>query len=1290
MRASRAAALRLRVASRGGVWPDSVTQAFRALWGTDGVGVYTLAPLRREDAALAAVAWGASADFLATVAQAEATAWAALPLTLRWLVQLVTRDAALPATRRELFERGALLLCEEQNPDRRNADRFGLLEPRQRLALAGRLASLMRFGDRASLSLARQGEHPEGSLPGTDAEGTEWSAGTPFTVGPTALRDLARDTTLFRPAGTDLYRWTQESTADFLAAWYLDHRGTTPTQMLSLVTDPDDGHVVPQLIEVAAWVASFRLDAFKHLVETDPNIALGADPQSLPPDARRDGLDLYLAAIGDGRIRTLVDPVLASYRSVAHPELTDQLRAWISDDAKPERGRAAAARAAAHNQIADLAPDLLALSLDANAPPSLRATAVYALQFVATADQLAQLRPVALDQVSGEDSDRLRASVRDVLWPGQISFADLVASVARSPDDDTAGHLFSEDPRLGQPLNGQAVPGAVIVEALDWIADGHADQAPPLALGAIVAAAHRAAVPEIGRRLAPLLVEVASRDAIDGPRWATGVRTRNPEIRRALAAAEGPRPEFVAAFVGALAHAETPSVVFRAGRAFEPVRHADVPELIRLLLDAPDDATRTVCERLLRSVSTSTTPAVLDETMAALREAAQQSPVLQAIVRDAYDAWDLDRDEVQQWRRDFYVPPEVPPPPLSPTVPERLDAALARPPVEAWRDVCRALALRPDGRPHYGPATFETDPTRLPGWEVLDEEDQARVAGAAEAYVDATAPDESDWAETEADPDTRTYRVLDGIRALTLLYRRGIPVTPERWVAWTPAVLIRAAEGMTSERLETHAALVARAWNADPDGFRNATAHAYASLGDVDALRRAVETLGEPSLDDVLVSAIRAGQVEGNAAHHALRGLLSRRTPGAGNEVVRLAAGEEQPQAAAWWALLYLDSDPEAAWTAFADRIATDDAFARALLYRIADRFGEPALPTETPIPALVTLERRLHALFPPAADPPIPKGIHSPTPDDEIRDIRGGFAAVLASKGTADAVAAVDALADALSMYGAQYQSRRARGRRREAAHRPVRPQDLLALVDRADARLVRSAQELFDVTVEALGGFESWIRDGEAPRVFDLWNAVPRADALHIAATLASTEALTKSLAADVDALRLSTKKNPSFSFPKDEAALADLALRFLRDRLGPRGILVTREAEVKRGHATDLYVSAPAPGDAPAATVVIEVKGSWHSHVYSALASQLVDGYLDGSTRRHGIYLVGWYGPDGWYRLTDDVLHPKATLSKRGGKAAFTNALEKRARTAAGANKQVVVLVVDASLPPSRASA
>ena len=1279
VRAARAATLRLRVASRGGVWPDSVTQAFRAFWGETGVGVYTLASLRREDAALAALTWGAPDGFLATVAEAEAGAWAALPLTLRWLVQIVKRDAALPATRRELFERGALLLCEEQNPNRRNADRFGMMTPRQRLALAGRLAALMRFGGRASLSLAPGDEHPEGSLAGADAEGTETSqAGDSFTVGPSALRDLARDTALFRTAGPDLFRWTQESTADFLAAWYLNYRGASAAQMLSLVTDPDDGHAVPQLIEVAAWAASFSTEVFDHLAGTDPNIAVGGDPQALPPDARRDGLDRYLEAVGDGRVRTLIDPVPWSTRSLSHPGLTDQLRGWILDQERPERGRAAAARAAADNRLAELAPDLGALARDSASPFSLRATAVYMLRLLGTPEDLVALRPLAVEP--SPDASRLRAAVRNVLWPGMMSFSDLVASVALSPGDDESGHLFAD------PLpSGRTVSDDEVAEALGWIEDGHAHRAPPLAQGAVTAAARRAHVPEVGHRLGALLVGFAERQTSrDRP---DRLRVQEPEVRRALAELGTPRPHFLESLVDALASAGERVSMYRLRDAFRPVRLEDVGPLADRLDLASDEPLRTACTEFMEDVLGPPFPVRdgdrdrAEEALAAVEARGVLSPAVHALVRSVRATW----------ARQSTPPPE--PEPFAPPVAARLDAVLSQPlTADTWHQVQHVLALRPSGqRTHLD---HEVDPAELTGWDTLCEPYRAQVADAAQVYLEGTAPDASDWARSVRRTSDWSERVGDGVRALALLHCLGAPAADALWLAWAPALVLRAAGGLVAARQDGFNALLRHSRRVDPDAFRGLVARAYASLGDADALRRSVETLGDPELDAVLVRAIEAESVGVSSAHNALCGLLHRRVPGADAETARRSAGAETPEEQAMWAHLHFQYAPAGAWHAYAGGITSnkvdDVAFTRSLLQRIADRSGMPALSLDTPVPALIALERRLHALLDPALDPPVPRGVYSSSAADQIRDLRGGFAAALASQGTPEAVEAVRALADVLPEATAQYQLKRARTRRREVAHERVSPAILLALVARADARLVRSSQELFDVTVEALGGFEPWIRDGEAPRVFDLWNDVPRSDALYIAATLASAEASAQALALSIDAFRTSTAKNPSFSFPRDEGALADLALRFLRERLGPRGILVTREAEVKRGHATDLYVSAPVPGDAPAATVVIEVKGSWHPHVYSALQDQLVDGYLDGSTRRHGVYLVGWYGPDGWYRLAGDALHPKAEKARRGGRTAFEGKLATRVRLVDEPLKQVTVIVVDASLPPPRASA
>jgi len=44
-------------------------------------------------------------------------------------------------------------------------------------------------------------------------------------------------------------------------------------------------------------------------------------------------------------------------------------------------------------------------------------------------------------------------------------------------------------------------------------------------------------------------------------------------------------------------------------------------------------------------------------------------------------------------------------------------------------------------------------------------------------------------------------------------------------------------------------------------------------------------------------------------------------------------------------------------------------------------------------------------------------------------------------------------------------------------------------------------------------------------------------------------------------------------------------------------------------------------------------VEVKGSWHREVQTAMQTQLVDRYLLENRCQTGLYLVGWFQSPGW---------------------------------------------------------
>jgi hypothetical protein len=161
-----------------------------------------------------------------------------------------------------------------------------------------------------------------------------------------------------------------------------------------------------------------------------------------------------------------------------------------------------------------------------------------------------------------------------------------------------------------------------------------------------------------------------------------------------------------------------------------------------------------------------------------------------------------------------------------------------------------------------------------------------------------------------------------------------------------------------------------------------------------------------------------------------------------------------------------------------------------------------------------------------------------------------------------------------------------------------------LIELAQKHESRLVQSASHLQDVILESLADLQITLQD-ETPAAPDLWDE----------------------------------------STPKDENHLSDYIKRFLDRDLKSRGIIALREVEIRRGEGsgmgerTDIHVTGIVHGVATDSfdhvRVIIEVKGTWHTEVETAMRTQLVDRYLRDNQFQHGIYLVGWYMCEQWDR-------------------------------------------------------
>ncbi|HEX8672338.1 MAG TPA: hypothetical protein VF710_10625, partial [Longimicrobium sp.] len=354
--------LRLRVACRTGDWPQTLERALIRSWGEEHFGVYVLTPLRRVDAAAAAVANGLNPDdFLAEVAERAAEALANRPITLNFLIREKREGGRLPARRVDLYLRGCQFLAAENNDARLEAGYRGTADVSERLKVAARIAAATVFGNCYAVWTGPDA----GPVPHEDLNLQEIKVGSTDSPARDSAIQETLGTGLFSSRGPNRRGWAHQTYAEFLAARWATESGLDLDQILSLLTNPHDPQrrLVPQLHETAAWIASMLPDAFSAFTRLDPDALLRGDVATADSAQRSALTQALLEGYANGQIGDTDWGLRPLYRKLAHPQLCSQLRPYIADPENEFVVRRAAINIAESCEVTDLQEDLIRLAL---------------------------------------------------------------------------------------------------------------------------------------------------------------------------------------------------------------------------------------------------------------------------------------------------------------------------------------------------------------------------------------------------------------------------------------------------------------------------------------------------------------------------------------------------------------------------------------------------------------------------------------------------------------------------------------------------------------------------------------------------------------------------------------------------------------------------------------------------------------------------------------------------------------------------------------------------------------
>ena len=398
----------IRITCRSAVWPSELTRVIADFAGNQASATALLHPLSDDD--ILSVAASHHIDpvaFLDRIRISGARSLAGQPLLLRMLLQLHQSRHGLPASQKDLFQKGLELLLSDPE-DRHEIGTQNPVSPTRLLQAAERLACYMILGGRETVRLRGEPLPKDVSdkIAREEADGIRLSG----------LSDS--------PSPAD-FRFGHRQFAEYLAGRRLARLPTHQAKAFLAGPDGWNSGVAGPLRETAAFAAMFNADIADWIATRDPELIGLSDvaDSSLRRAATRALLDRFRR--GEMTTAQLRSGVL-EFQGLRYDEADADLRRVLR-----ARGDGCddllecAIDLARTWKLFSLSDDLADLVLDSAAPMPIRAAAGYALRECGHQSARQRLKPL-IAGLPEDQEDELKGVALRCNWPDHLSTPDLL------------------------------------------------------------------------------------------------------------------------------------------------------------------------------------------------------------------------------------------------------------------------------------------------------------------------------------------------------------------------------------------------------------------------------------------------------------------------------------------------------------------------------------------------------------------------------------------------------------------------------------------------------------------------------------------------------------------------------------------------------------------------------------------------------------------------------------------------------------------------------------------------
>lgn len=1243
-----------RITSRTAEWRMALEAAVKLKWGEDKVSALELAPLTKEQVVLAAEATIPDHNkFINEVLDREVVPFAIKPLTLELLFRVwKSSGGKLPPTQREIYETGCLELCAESNPERETPRLRRKLTPGERLAVASQIAAATVFCKRSAIYI---GAKPSEILE-TDVSISELSYGSAFVDGRnTVVTDAATretlDTGLFTARGATRLGWAHQTYAEFLAARFLREQQLSAKQILDIIVHPFDGKkLVPQLHEVASWVAKDNSAVFRRLLSVEPDILLRSDIVRANDCVKETLVDALLSVADDEDFRPDWWTLRARYRKLIHKNLSTQLRKVLQKKSFSTDGRCEAVHIIDQCELRKLSPLLVKLALASNEDYRVRKIAAEVASKLGDSKNRQKLKSIALGKLSKDPELELRGWGLKACWPGLLTASELFPTIVQ-PDHRRLG-------AYARFLSSDLVGGLSVTDlpiALRWAATqpkSHEDRFN--GLPALVIQILRRAALHLDDELvltefaSAMLSRLRKHDFAMGHEVDGFIKIFETKPTQRLKLIEAMSVQFQDQRHDAM-------LITRWG-----IRYAGPQDLDWLLARLKTETSQAIQKSISFIIYWVYYPDDAKRANAVI-EAADLCPVLADVLSCWLRPMALSSEEVAKAKKSFQdelrwkkeVGERNKPRNLTPSPMERICTCLTKfenGDLDSWWHACLWAELEDDGQ--NAKEWYQIDLRELPGWKKATDETKVRLVQAAFHYITGLQALPEGWFDSQ----NTIYRpITGGLRALLLLANESPndfnKISEEIWLRWIPPVL-RTNHYNESDEFRI---LTSKAFEKAPQEIVKWALKVLDKEnqeGDWPMILNKFPKQFGPLLGTALLARLKEGKLGVKCTSQLLKLLVDQKIEGAlevANGFIPRKPPKQQRRRdlALFASRLVLQHGGGDDWPKIRSLILADTSFGRSLLEGAShDYHHNISLLVRTLNESDIADLWEWTLIQYPFENDPIERtsGMGGTvTTAWAMADIRDGLLGRLVELGTFAACKELVRLVRKYPKVAAiRYMHIRCKEQMRRNSWQPLSPRQLFKLAKNHRSRFVQNADQLQDLVCDTLEGIQCKLH-GPTPAARFLWHK----------------------------------------DRPMEEEALSDWIKIELEAAFVEKAIILNREVQIHIKERTDIHVDAvaldPHTKELDRLKLIIEVKGCWHPELKTAMETQLLGRYLTDNDCRHGIYLVGWFLCTAWSKKDSRIKRVKSMKRQQ-----LANDLSKQASQLSTTGNQIRSVVLDASIP------